>query len=96
VTDPSSRHNALPTYVVIVAPGAAPIELYQPRDIPQPAPQPALSVGHTVGAVDRLVLLANRYFGDPFQFWRIADANPAIAPEDVLDPGAQITIPAKK
>jgi hypothetical protein len=91
-SDPSSRHGALPTYEVVLAPGAQPIELYQPREIPLP---PA-SVIHTVGAGDRLDLLANRYFSDPFQFWRIADANPALTPEDVLDPGAQIAIPAKK
>ena len=90
-TDPSSRHGAQPTYQVALAPGDPPVELYQPREIPLPAP----SVVHTVGAGDRLDLLANRYFGDPFQYWRIADANPALAPEDVLDPGAQIAIPAK-
>jgi nucleoid-associated protein YgaU len=90
--DPSSRHRDLPTYSVVLVPGSAPVELYQPRTIPLP---PA-SVTHTVRAGDRLDLLAYRYFGDPFQFWRIADANPALAPEDVLDPGAQISIPAKK
>jgi nucleoid-associated protein YgaU len=52
-------------------------------------------VVHTVAAADRLDLLAQRYLGDPFQFWRIADANPALTPEDVLDPGARIAIPAK-
>jgi nucleoid-associated protein YgaU len=92
MSDPSSRHEKLPSYEVVLAPGAAPVELYQPREIPMP-PQ---SVVHTVGAGDRLDLLANRYFGDPFQYWRIADANPALTPEDVLDPGAQISIPAKK
>ncbi len=89
--DPSSRHNDLPTYLVVLAPGASPLELYQPRAIPFPP----RSVVHVVTAADRLDLLANRYFGDPFQFWRIADANPALTPEDVLDPGAQIAIPAK-
>jgi nucleoid-associated protein YgaU len=91
-TDPSSRHGKLATYEVVLAPGAAPIELYQPRTIPQPAQ----SVLHTVRSDDRLDLLASRYYGDPFQYWRIADANPALAPEDVLDPGARISIPAKK
>ncbi len=91
-SDPSSRHGKLPSYEVVLAPGAAPIELYQPRTIPLP-PQ---SLVHVVRAEDRLDLLANRYYGDPFQYWRIADANPALTPEDVLDPGAQISIPAKK
>lgn len=92
MSDPSSRHDALPTYEVELAPGAPPVELYEPREIPLPPP----SVVHVVGAADRLDLLADRYFGDAFQFWRIADANPALTPEDVLDPGAQIAIPAKK
>jgi nucleoid-associated protein YgaU len=90
--DPSSRHQGLPTYEVVLSPGAAPVTLYQPREIPMP---PA-SLVHTVGAADRLDLLAHRYFGDPFQFWRIADANPALTPEDILDPGESIAIPAKK
>ena len=90
--DPSSRHGDLPAYEVVLAPGAPPVELYEPRTIPQPPP----SVAHTVEAVDRLDLLAHRYFGDPLQFWRIADANPALTPEDILDPGAQIVIPVKK
>lgn len=92
MSDPSSRHGALPTYEVVVAPGSQPVELYEPREIPLP-PQ---SVAHTVGAGERLDLLANRYFGDPFQYWRIADANPTLTPEDILDPGTQISIPAKK
>lgn len=92
MSDPSSRHGTLATYEVVLAPNAQPVELYQPREIPLP-PQ---SVVHTVGAGERLDLLANRYFGDPFQYWRIADANPALTPEDILDPGAQISIPAKK
>ena len=92
-TDPASRHHDVDTYEVQLAPapGAPSIELYVPRAIPQPPP----SVVHTVAASDRLDLLAHRYLGDPFQFWRIADANPALTPEDVLDPGAQIAIPAR-
>ena len=90
--DPSSRHDKASTYQVVLAAGDRPIELLEPRAIPMP---PASGV-HTVGPTDRLDLLAHRYFGDPFQFWRIADANPALTPEDVLDPGAQIAIPAKK
>ena len=89
--DPSSRHETLPTYEVEGAPGQPARELYQPRTIPQPPP----SVVHTVASADRLDLLAQRYLGDPFQYWRIADANPALTPEDVLDPGATIVIPAK-
>lgn len=91
-SDPKSRHQDLPTYEATLAPGAAPVELFEPRVVPQPP----RSVVHTVAAADRLDLLAHRYLGDPFQYWRIADANPALTPEDILDPGAQISIPARK
>jgi tail protein X len=90
--DPASRHEELGSYEAAIEPGAEPVTLYEPREIPLP---PA-SLVHSVAATDRLDLLAHRYFGDPLQFWRIADANPALTPEDVLDPGAQIAIPAKR
>jgi nucleoid-associated protein YgaU len=89
--DAASRHQDLSSYEAVLAPGSAPVTLLEPRPIPEPPP----SVVHTVAAADRLDLLAQRYLGDPFQFWRIADANPALTPEDVLDPGARIAIPAK-
>jgi nucleoid-associated protein YgaU len=90
--DPKSRHAELESYELVLVPGERPLRLFVPRRIEEPAP----SLLHTVTASDRLDLLAHRYLGDPFLFWRIADANPALAPEDVLDPGAEIAIPAKK
>jgi hypothetical protein len=90
--DPSSRHEGVACYQVVLAPGAEPVTLLEPR----PIPQPSASVLHRVVGTDRLDLLANRYFGDPLQYWRIADANPTLVPEDVLDPGVQIAIPPKK
>jgi len=44
-------------------------------------------------AGDRLDLLAARYFGDPLQYWRIADANPAPSPDELLEPGRVLIIP---
>lgn len=89
--DPSSRHQGLPTYQVELAAGEEPVELLVPRVVPQPPPVQV----HTVVASDRLDLLGHRYFGDPLQYWRIADANPTLTPDDALDPGAQLAIPAK-
>ena len=40
---------------------------------------------HTVGAGDRPDLLAQRYFGDPSQWWQIADANPVLDPNELTD-----------
>ena len=45
---------------------------------------------------DRLDLVAFRYFQDPEQFWRICDANGALWPDDLLEPGNVLLIPASE
>jgi nucleoid-associated protein YgaU len=40
---------------------------------------------HTVTQGDRLDNIAASYLGDPEQFWRIADANSAMKPEDLTE-----------
>jgi nucleoid-associated protein YgaU len=55
-------------------------------------PTPA-TVRHTVSAHERLDLLAYRFYGDAERFWLIADANGAMDPEDLLEPGRSILIP---
>jgi nucleoid-associated protein YgaU len=43
---------------------------------------------------ERLDLIANRVLGDPLQFWRIADANNAMDPQDLTaQPGAVLRVP---
>jgi hypothetical protein len=50
---------------------------------------------HTVSAGERPDLLAQRYFGDPGQWWQIADVNPVLDPRELTDEaGAQIGIPS--
>jgi nucleoid-associated protein YgaU len=83
----SSRHEGLGTYRAGKAPDAP--ELFQPRFSARA--EPALQ--HRVVAGDRLDLLAARYFGDPLQYWRIADANPAGSPDELLEPGRVLVIP---
>ncbi|NJD75640.1 MAG: hypothetical protein FIB08_00900 [Candidatus Methanoperedens sp.] len=41
---------------------------------------------------DRLDLIAFRTLGDPQQFWRICDANNAMKPEDLIEPGRIIRV----
>ncbi|MFC0111328.1 hypothetical protein [Kibdelosporangium aridum] len=42
---------------------------------------------------DRADVLANRYIGDPEQWWRIADANPVLDPRDLTStPGRRLRI----
>ena len=49
---------------------------------------------HTVSDGERLDLIAARYYRDPERFWRIADANEAMWPDDLLDePGSSLLIP---
>jgi nucleoid-associated protein YgaU len=83
----SSRHEHVGTYRAGQGPGAP--ELFQPRF----AARAERALEHRVVAGDRLDLLAARYFGDPLQFWRIADANPASSPDELLEPGRVLVIP---
>jgi hypothetical protein len=44
---------------------------------------------------DRLDLVANRIYGDPRAFWRLADANPDPEPETLADaPGRRLRVAA--
>ena len=50
---------------------------------------------HTVLEGDRTDILAARYFDEPERFWRIADANLAWWPEDLVQrPGQRLSIPS--
>ncbi len=43
---------------------------------------------------DRLDAVAARTIGDPLQYWRICDANEAMRPEELLQPGRTLKIPS--
>ncbi len=62
------------------------------RFIPPPEQFSAIA-RHTVAAGDRIDNLAARYLGDPGQYWRIADANVVVRPEEATDtPGRNLDI----
>jgi len=46
-------------------------------------PLPPVQQGHTVALGERLDRIAFQHYGDPEQYWRIADANLALHPEDL-------------
>jgi nucleoid-associated protein YgaU len=46
-----------------------------------------------VRPADRLDLIAARSVGDPTLFWRLADANDAMDPFDLAEPGAALKTP---
>jgi len=67
-----SRYERVPGFVA--AGTAAPFLGLRPRDI-----GPATGVlEHTVGAGERLDLLALQYYNDDRLWWRILDANPGV------------------
>jgi hypothetical protein len=51
----------------------------------RPTPLPPVQQGHTVALGERLDRIAFQHYGDPEQFWRIADANLALHPEELTD-----------
>jgi len=83
-----SRYEKVPTYEVTTADGRQ-IRALTSR----PIPNPPAGFFHTVGAEDRLDLLAYRYYGNAQKFWVIADANDELDPEALLVPGRQLRIP---
>lgn len=63
------------------------------RFIPSPSVL-AIAVHHAVRALDRPDLLAARYFADPLYYWRIADANAVVDPNELTDTlGRRVAIP---
>ena len=92
---PSSRYHDIEVATIAGLDGLA-IAYLRRRFVPQPE-RFALLREHTVRAGERLDHLAALYLGDPEQFWRIADANGAIAPETLTDDAGttvRITLPA--
>jgi nucleoid-associated protein YgaU len=88
---PSSRYARIPTAQLETADRRTIVYLrrrFLPRD-----PVTAATV-HRVVQADRLDNLAARYLGDPELFWRLADANGAMRPEDLTaEVGRLLTIP---
>jgi hypothetical protein len=93
--DSGSRYANLETVVVDV-PGPdgepRPVRFVKRRFIPQGGEGTTL-VEHTVTQGDRLDVITARYLADPLQFWRVADANNAMRPEELTEePGTTLRI----
>ena len=92
---PGSRYHDVEV-ATLELPDGRRIAYVRRRFVP-PASSFALLREHVVGSDERLDTIAALHLGDPEQFWRIADANGAIAPEQLTDqPGRRlrITLPA--
>ncbi len=82
-----SRYEKVPTAVIQVA-GRA-ITYVTTRFIPDLQ----AAVGHRVMAGERLDHIAWQQYRDAERFWRIADANRAMNPDDLLEEGAILRVP---
>src|SRR6266540_4122444 len=66
---------------------------YVERRILPPVEASVPLVEHTVVQGDRLDNLTAKYLGDPTQFWRVADANTLLRPEELTEePGRRVVI----
>lgn len=79
----NSRYHGVPTLQHLQADGRS-VPYLTRRFIPATEPSPLASV-HLVVQGDRLDLLASDHFGDPEQWWKIADANNTLHPETLTD-----------
>lgn len=92
---PSSRYHDVEV-AQLELPGGRTVSYLRRRFIPPPEAH-ALLREHVVREGERLDQIAATTLGDPEQFWRVADANCAMAPEDLTrDAGRalRITFPA--
>lgn len=87
----NSRYYGLPV-LEWTAPDGRLIRYVNRRFIPRPALFATL-VTHNAQQGDRIDVLAARYLGDPLLYWRIADANLAVRPDDPLVLSKPVAIP---
>lgn len=78
---PDSRYQGVALATRVDARGE-PIVHLRRRFLPQPE-RLALLQEHTVVQGDRYDNLAAKYLGDPLLWWRIADANRALSPDEL-------------
>lgn len=79
----TSRYYGIDTAIMITAEGK--IIIYIQRRFVPPADGFQLLQEHAVTQDERLDNIAARYLGDPELFWRVADANTAMRPEELVE-----------
>ena len=91
----NSRYHGIATQEFTTATGKT-VVYVQRRFIPS-ADQYQVITEHEVIQGDRLDLIADRYLGDPEQFWQICDANNTMIPDELTAKTGtrlKITLPA--
>jgi hypothetical protein len=90
---PQSRYSGVPLALLQGRPGEPGVVYVLRRFIPAPGTL-TLAGRHVVAALDRPDSLAAKYFGDPLLYWRIADANAVVDPNELTDTlGRRLDIP---
>ena len=87
---PSSRYYGLPVLVKETPQGHKTV-YFQRRFVPQPERFDVLHE-HLVSQGERLDNIAAQYLGDPELFWRLCDANRALQPVELEQPGRRVNI----
>jgi len=90
----TSRYTSIPTATYDFPDGREVVYLLR-RFLPD-AEKSTVLAEHLVTQGERLDNITARYLGDPEQFWRVADANNAMQPEELTDDahiGQRIRIP---
>jgi hypothetical protein len=80
---PSSRYYGLSTTTLTLRDGTK-VSYLTRRFVPAPE-RFALLTLHTVAQGDRLDNLAAKHFSDPLAWWRLADANRALRPDELVE-----------
>jgi len=90
----TSRYQGIATSIFELPDGRT-VEYVQRRIVPKPEELSQISE-HEVRPGERSDHVAYQAYGDPEQSWRIADANRAMDPDEVMQPGRRlrITLPA--
>ncbi|GAU64944.1 UmuC protein [Streptomyces sp. NBRC 110611] len=89
----SSRYSGVTIGVHRAADGTD-VRYAKRRLLPMPDAAAEDTVPHTVSSGERPDQLGQRYFGDPGQWWQIADRNPVLDPRELTDePGEEIAVP---
>jgi hypothetical protein len=88
---PTSRYYGIDTATLTTADGQT-IAYLRRRFVPQPNRFALLQL-HVVTKGERLDNITAKYMDDPQAFWRIADANAAMRPEELTEtPGRSLRI----
>ena len=94
--EPTSRYYNIETATreTTGADGETQVVAYKRRRFLPLASSLTVLAEHTVSQGERLDLITARYLGDPQGFWRVADANDAMNPEELTsEPGESLKIP---